>query len=96
MKKILNLNLLAKYPIIDRKFSQDIRNNNGDKKLLIIYGKFDWTLSEGGYGLIEKLTKDKIFQQSQIKIIENAGHNSFIDNSKEFNETISNFFSSKK
>ncbi|OUM51284.1 hypothetical protein BVG19_g377 [[Candida] boidinii] len=96
MKKILNLNLLAKYPIVDRKFSKDIRNNNGDKKLLIIYGKFDWTLSEGGYGLIEKLTKDKIFQQSQIKIIENAGHNSFIDNSKEFNKTISNFFSIKK
>ncbi|OWB54592.1 hypothetical protein B5S28_g442 [[Candida] boidinii] len=98
IKRILNLNLLAKYPIIDRNFNKDIMNDNKNdknekRKILIIYGKFDWMLSEGGYGLIKKLTKNKIFGKSQIKIIDNAGHNSFIDNSKEFNETISKFFS---
>lgn len=54
----------------------------------IIYGQHDWMNSQAGYQAFQELEAP-----AKFKIIENAGHNVFLDNASAFDREVVNFLS---
>jgi pimeloyl-ACP methyl ester carboxylesterase len=61
-----------------------LRNDNVLKKVTWIYGGFDWMDVEAGREGSEKLGDI----ESDVHVVENAGHNVHLDNPEGFNQII--------
>ena len=85
MGYLLHPGAYAKRPLIDRMevVAKAMQRN---KAVHLIYGDTDWMDSNSGVSAVQKL---KAYgTPADITIISKAGHNVFLDNSKEFNENI--------
>ncbi|KAH3669191.1 hypothetical protein WICMUC_005030 [Wickerhamomyces mucosus] len=80
LKVLSNQHLLALNPILD-----NIHKINGKFPVMLMYGQFDWMNSNAGS------IANSLLSNSKFSIIENAGHNIFLDNPKEFNNQVIEF-----
>lgn len=94
--RIFDATIVGKYPILDK-----IRDDGAkikDKEILWIYGEHDFMYKNCGVDAMKamnKLNEEKPGgdgeDKSQFKVIKNAGHNLYLDNSTDFNREVIRF-----
>lgn len=87
--KLVNHEILARLPLCDRGLVEYFVENNVHN--IWLYGDKDWMNDQGGleiYNKIKMLNKDL----TDYKIIENAGHHIYLDNSDSFVKCCIEYF----
>ncbi|CCH43075.1 hypothetical protein BN7_2622 [Wickerhamomyces ciferrii] len=83
-KNLFNNSLLSFDPILDNLDKVKI-------PVMIMYGQFDWMNVQAGFEAVNELNgMNKV--ENDFTIIKNAGHNIFLDNPKDFNMQVINYF----
>lgn len=86
--KLVNHEILALMPLCDRGLVQYFKDNK--IRTLWMYGEKDWMNLKGGEYIYENLKEAGA--DSELVIIENAGHHIYLDNPSEFNRAVLDFF----
>lgn len=78
---IFNSNLVSRDPIIDLLDKDDNYTKIQDINMMFIYGEYDFIYKEGGIEILNKRNNCN----DKFRIISNAGHNVYLDQSDKFN-----------
>lgn len=81
---VLNNQILSLDPILDHIKKLKVPT-------YIMYGQYDWMNSQGGYEAFRECEAP-----AKFKIIQNAGHNVFLDNAADFDKEVVDFLSEEK
>jgi cardiolipin-specific phospholipase len=93
IQRIFDATVVGKYPILDKIRDEGFKIV--DKQILWVYGEHDFMYKECGvqaineFKRIQNKTKGELKQE--MEIINNAGHNMYLDNSEQFNKTVIKF-----
>ena len=80
--------ILAKDPLMDSLQYLNV------KKLLIVYGQYDWMNKKAGMFMVKELNNLKnCLEGASYLEIPSSGHNLFLDNPESFNQSIVSFLS---
>ncbi|CAI4930383.1 CGH_3_HP_G0032460.mRNA.1.CDS.1 [Saccharomyces cerevisiae] len=87
-KGLLSRCILAKDPLMDSLQYLNV------KKLLIVYGQYDWMNKKAGMFMVKELNNLKnCLEGASYLEIPSSGHNLFLDNPESFNQSIVSFLS---
>ncbi|ODV85628.1 hypothetical protein CANARDRAFT_187663, partial [[Candida] arabinofermentans NRRL YB-2248] len=81
--RIFDASVVGRYPMLDR--INQLRVN----KTLWIYGEHDFMFNDCGKAAVDILKSNN--KDAKFEVVSNAGHNLYLDNSKEFNDKVLNF-----
>lgn len=88
--RLFDATVVGKTPILDKL------EKNGDKlkdkNMMWVYGEHDFMYRECGTESIKIMEKHIAAGSQEMTLINNAGHNMYLDNSVEFNKAIVKFF----
>ena len=87
-KALFSRCILAKDPLMDSLQYLNV------KKLLIVYGQYDWMNKKAGMFMVKELNNLKnCLEGASYLEIPSSGHNLFLDNPESFNQSIVSFLS---
>lgn len=85
---LFSRSILARDPLMDSLNSLNVR------KLLVVYGQYDWMNKNAGMLMVKELNNlGDHFEKATYTEIPFSGHNLFLDNPESFNQSIVSFLS---
>ncbi|CDR43277.1 CYFA0S11e03026g1_1 [Cyberlindnera fabianii] len=84
LQVVLNNQILAHDPMLDH--SKELQVSTA-----VMYGAYDWMNSQAGYQLCREIQEADKVKELRFSVIQNAGHNVFLDNHEEFDKQVIDF-----
>lgn len=85
LTRVLAPGALARYPLLNR-LPKNLKVDS-----LFLYGDKDWMSKEAGHTLVKEINREGI-SSSEYEVIRDAGHHVYLDNPKDFKDSVYKFF----